>query len=110
MSFEELLVNTVKIERPSQEYVDGVPTETFTTISAATKCNIQFITSSKGFTPSETGDDIIEGWMAFFLYGVDIRMRDKITDELENIYIVQTSPHDVTGRRHHLEVKLEIEE
>ena len=109
MSFEELLVNTVKIERPSQGYVDGVPTETFTTISAATKCNIQYSTS-KGFTPTETGDDIIEGWMAFFLYGVDIRMRDKITDELGNIYIVQTSPHGVAGRRHHLEVKLEIEE
>ena len=61
MSFEELLVNTVKIERPNQEYVDGVSIETFTTISAATKCNIQYISSSKGFTPSEGGDDITEG-------------------------------------------------
>lgn len=110
MSFESLLINTVKIERPSQSYTDGVPTETFTTISTVTKCRIQYVTASQGFRPTEGGDDIIEGWFAFFSYGVNVVKRDKLTDELSRVFIVQTDPEDVTGLRHHMEARLEREE
>lgn len=107
MSFKSLLINSVSIERPRQQYLDGVPTETFTTISTTTKCRIQYVTSPPDFLPTEGGDYIVEGWNAFFLYGTNIMKRDKLTDELGHIYIVQSSPEDVTGLRHHIEARLE---
>ena len=106
MSFTSLLINTVLVERPSQSYADGVATESFTTISTGTKCRIQF-GAAQGFVPREEGDAIIEGWKAFFEYGTDLAERDKLTDELGRIFILQTSPSDVTGKRHHIEVDLE---
>ena len=107
MSFKSLLVNKVKVERPSQSYSDGVATETLTTISTATKCRIQYITASQGFRPYEGGDWMMEGWNAFFEYGADVLIRDKLTDELGDIYIVQSAPSNVSGKRHHMECRLE---
>ena len=110
MSFVFLLVNKVKVERPSQSYSDGVPTESFTTISVSTKCRIQYVTAARGVVPTEVGDDVMEGWNAFFEYGIDILIRDKLTDELGRVFILQTDPEDVTGKRHHIEVKLQRQE
>ena len=106
MSYNSLLVNEVTITRPSVAYTDGVSTKSYTVINTKIKCNIQWISSASSFDLQNKGFELTEGWVGFFKHAVNLRIDDKITDEKGRVFIVKTSPEDITGRKHHVECRL----
>ena len=111
MSYSALLINTVSISRPTVTYVKGEPTKAYAAVDAGVSCAIQW---HKGGSDTQyeklRGYETVEGWFGFFEYGQDIQKDDRITDERSRLFIVSSSPVDVTGRSHHIEVGLEIQE
>jgi len=110
MSYTGLLVNLATISRPAVTYSKGrVSSKAYTIVDTKVPCNIQLI-AKEALTPYEHGYEDVEGWQAFFEYSVDLLKDDRIVDERGRTFIAQSAPIDVTGRKHHVEVKLEIQE
>jgi len=111
MSYSALLINIVSIFRPTVTYVKGEPTKTYVPVDTDVPCAIQW---HKGGSDTQQeriqGYETVEGWFGFFEYGLDIRKDDLITDERSREFVVVSTPEDVTGRYHHIEVGLEIVE
>jgi len=118
MSFLGLLVNTVSIYRPTVTYVKGVATKTYpgTATHESVACSIQFHRAGAlgigggSQQPTSHGYETIEGWWIGFDYGTDVLKDDKLMDERGRVFIVQTVPVDVTGRQHHIECFLSLQE
>lgn len=110
MSFSGLLINKVSVVRPTVTYTRGRPSKTYTdTVATGVPCRIQYVTKEDIY-PKDQGYEFASGWNAFFEYGANIRKDDQITDERGRVFIVQSSPTDVTGKSHHPEVKLQLVE
>ena len=117
MSFDSLLINIVTITRPTITYSYGVPTKTYTSVATGVKCSIQYrggggfgIGGGGALIPTAHGYEVVEGWIAAFKYGIDVNKDDRLTDERGRTFIVKSDPIDVTGRSHHIESQLAIEE
>lgn len=109
MSYSGLLVNKVSVFRPTVAYTKGRSTKTYTAGDTDVPCNIQYITG-KALTPMVQGYENVEGWTCFFEFDADILKDDKLTDEKGREFIVQSAPVDITGRKHHVEARLDIQE
>ena len=107
MSYSGLLVNKVSVFRPTVTYLKGRPTKTYAASDTDVPCNIQYITG-KALTPTVHGYEDVEGWTAFFEFGANIQKDDGLIDEKGREFIIQSVPADVTGREHHMEVRLDI--
>jgi len=112
MSFSSGLVNTVSIYRPTTTFgVGGKSVKTYAEVDTGVACNIQAVNSQRdNFSRDTGGYEFQSEWMAFFEYGIDIQKDDKIIDEKSRTFIVQSSPEDMVGRKHHIEVGLAKEE
>jgi hypothetical protein len=112
MSFLGLLINTVSITRPTVAYVKGRSTKTYASVATGIACRIQWVTREEIY-PKVQGYEYAGEWNAFFDYNADssfLQKDDLLIDELGREFIVQSAPIDVTGLRHHVECKLEIQE
>uniref|UniRef100_A0A6M3M7X1 Head-tail joining protein n=1 Tax=viral metagenome TaxID=1070528 RepID=A0A6M3M7X1_9ZZZZ len=109
MSYSGLLENKISIFRPTVTYLKGRPTKTYVAGDTDVPCNIQYITG-KALTPAVHGYEDVEGWRIFFEYDADIQKDDKLTDERGRVFIVQSAPIDVTGRKHHIECLVDVQE
>ena len=110
MSYDELLVNTIEVFRPTVTYVKGVSNKVYPVVATGTniKCNIQFLSS--GQVPKEYGYEVEGSWWGFFEYGANVLKDDKIVDEDDREFIVKSMPLDTVGLKHHIEARLAIEE
>ncbi len=110
MSFSGLLINTVTITRPSVAYTKGRSAKTYTNVVAEdVHCRIQWVTKEE-INPRTQGYELVGEWNAFFENEVNLRKDDQLTDEIGRVFIAQSAPVDVTGKRHHVEAKLELVE
>lgn len=109
MSYTGLLVNRVSVNRPSVSYTKGRSKKEYDLEATDVPCNIQYITG-KALTPTVHGYEDVEGWTCFFEFGANIQKDDSLMDEKGREFIVQSAPADVTGRKHHMEMRLDIQE
>ncbi len=109
MSFIGLLINTVAITRPTATYVKGRSTKTYASVATGVKCRIQWVTREEIY-PKTQGYEYAGEWNVFFAYGVDLLKDDLLVCERGRKFIVQSAPIDVTGMKHHSEVKIELVE
>ena len=114
MSFIGLLRNRVTIVRPSVTYTKGVPSKTYSSVDSNVRCSIQYVGAVvEGFgsqQPTQHGYETSEGWWGAFIFGTDIQMDDRITDDLGRVFIVKSVPLDVAGREHHIECNLALQD
>jgi len=117
MSFTSLLVNKVSVYRPTTTYTKGVPSKDYPSTATAknVKCNIQAgsqygIMGQGALVPKIHGYETEELYVVFFEYGSNVQKDDKVIDEKGRTFIVKTMPEDVSGRAHHVEALLGLEE
>ena len=112
VSYSSLLVNTCSVYRPTVTYTKGRANKAYgAAVATGVRCNIQWHSGGTDTQHArEQGYTVIEGWFGFFEYGVDVQKDDRIVDEKGRSFIVKSVPVDVTGRKHHIESGLEIEE
>ena len=118
MSYLSLLINTCDVYRPSVAESYGTQEKTYDTSTPDVEdlmCRIEFFSSQSsrsGGSLSQTiyGQDTVEGWLGFFLFGADIELDDLIIDDKAREFIVTTAPKDVTGMEHHVEAQLGLRE